>query len=140
MIADGTHVRALGGLPATIDDNTLAPFFGSASRRLKRWVGDEAYEDAEASTPEDGERAAALKDGEAYLVLYYTAPRLNMVLGDSGIITYKIVGSSADEFTYLSQENLEKLRQAWLRDAVDACQRYISKAGATVGVSPAQEE
>lgn len=140
MIADGTHVRALGGLPASIDDNTLAPFFGPAARRLKRWVGDEAYADAEASTPEDEERAAALKDGEAYLVLYYIAPRLNMVLGDSGIITYKIVGSSADEFTYLNQENLEKLRQAWLRDAVNACHKYVSKAGVTVGMSPAQEE
>lgn len=140
MIANGTHVRALGGLPASIDDDTLAPFFGPAARRLKQWVGDTAYEDAEASTPEDTERAAALKDTEAYLVLYYVAPRLNMVLGDSGIITYKIVGSSADEFTYLTPENVEKLRQVWLRDAVSACREYISKAGVAVGVSPAQEE
>jgi hypothetical protein len=140
MIADGTHVRALGGLPVGIDDNTLTPFFGPAARRLKQWVGDAAYEDAEASTPVDAARAAALKDTEAYLVLYYVAPRLNMVLGDSGIITYKIVGSSADEFTYLSPENLEILRQLWLRDAVRTCREYIIKAGVTVGVSPAQEE
>ncbi|MFC1483679.1 hypothetical protein ACFL5M_06430 [Candidatus Neomarinimicrobiota bacterium] len=140
MIADGTHVRALGGLPTGIDDNTLAPFFGPAARRLRQWVGEAAYEDADASTPVDTARAAALKDAEAYLVLYYVAPRLNMVLGDSGIITYKIVGSSADEFTYLTPENLEILRQAWLRDAVSTCREYITKAGVTVGVSPAQEE
>lgn len=140
MIADGTHVRALGGLPTSIDDNTLAPFFGPAARRLKQWVGETAYDDAGASTPVDTERAAALKDGEAFLVLYYVAPRLNMVLGDSGIITYKIVGSSADEFTYLTPENLEKLRQAWLRDAVNSCREYINQAGVIVGVAPAREE
>ncbi|UCH09067.1 MAG: hypothetical protein JSU61_07405 [Fidelibacterota bacterium] len=135
MIADGSHVRALGGLPSGIDDATLAPFFGPASRRLKEWVGNEAYSDAEQSTPEDGDRAAALKDAEGYLVLYYAAPRLNMVIGDSGIITYKIDGTSSDEFTYLAPRELERLREVWLQDAVSSCRVYIIKAGVTVGIS-----
>ncbi|MFB0517031.1 MAG: hypothetical protein ACETWG_10590 [Candidatus Neomarinimicrobiota bacterium] len=140
MIANGTHVRALGGLPSSIDDDKLAPFFGPAGRRLKEWVGAEAYSDAEQSTPADPDRAAALKDSEAYLVLYYVAPRLNMVMEDSGIITYKIVGSSSDEFTYLSPRDLEELRQVWLRDALSACRTYIIKADVTVGVSAVEEE
>ncbi|UCD37851.1 MAG: hypothetical protein JSW54_13685 [Fidelibacterota bacterium] len=140
MLADGSHVRALGGLPSSIDDDALAPFFGPAARRLKVWVSSEAYSDAEQTTPQDAERAAALKDAEAYLVLYYAAPRINMVIADSGIITYKIDGTSSNEFTYLMPEDLEKLRQAWLRDAVSACRSYIMKAGVTVGVSPAEEQ
>ncbi len=140
MIADGTHVRALGGLPSSITDSILNPFFGPAGRRLEEWVGSEAYSDAEQSTPEDPGRAAALKDAEAYLALYYAAPRLNMVIADSGIITYKVAGASSDEFTYLKPKDLEELRQVWLRDAVSACQPYIIKAGVTVGVSPAIEE
>ncbi|UCD38470.1 MAG: hypothetical protein JSW54_03055 [Fidelibacterota bacterium] len=140
MIADGTHVRAFGGLPSSITDGVLEPFFGPAGRRLKEWVGAEAYSDAEQSTPEDTDRAAALKDAEAYLVLYYTAPRLNMVMDDSGIVTYKTVGTSSDEFTYLKPEDLEELRQVWLRDAVSACRSYIIKSGVIVGRTPVQEE
>ncbi|UCH61887.1 MAG: hypothetical protein JSU77_08735 [Fidelibacterota bacterium] len=140
MIADGTHVRALGGLPSSITDSILNPFFGPAGRRLKEWVGAEAYSDAEQSTPEDADRAAALKDAEAYLALYYAAPRLNMVIADSGIITYKVTGTSSDEFTYLKPQDLEALRQVWLRDAVSACRPYIIKAGVTVGFSPVDEE
>jgi len=140
MIADGTHVRALGGLPSSITDSILNPFFGPGGLRLKEWVGSGAYSDAEQSTPEDSDRVAALKDAEAYLVLYYAAPRLNMVIADSGIITYKVTGTSSDEFTYLKPKDLEELRQVWLRDAVSACQPYIIKAGVAVGVSPAQEE
>ena len=140
MIADGTHVRALGGLPSSITDSVLEPFFGPAGRRLEEWVGAGAYSDAEQSTPEDTDRAAALKDAEAYLVLYYAAPRLNMVIADSGIITYKVTGTSSDEFTYLQPKDLEELRQVWLRDAVSACRPYIIKAGVTVGLSPVDEE
>lgn len=140
MIANGTHVRALGGLPSNMTDDVLAPFFGPAGRRLKEWVGAEAYSDAEQSTPEDADRAAALKDAEAYLVLFYAAPRLNMVMNSSGIVTYKTDGTSSDEFNYLKPENLEELRQVWLRDAVSACRSYIIKAGVTVGLSPLQEE
>ncbi|GAG44682.1 unnamed protein product, partial [marine sediment metagenome] len=92
------------------------------------------------TTPNDADRAAALKDAEAYLVLYYAAPRLNMVIADSGIITYKVTGTSADEFTYLKPKDLEELRQVWLRDAVSACRPYIIKAGVTVGLSPAEED
>jgi len=140
MIADGTHVRALGGLPSGITDSILEPFFGPAGRRLKEWAGAEAYSDAEQSTPEEADRAAALKDAEAYLVLYYVAPRLNMVMDNSGIVTYKTDGTSADEFTYLKPEDLEELRQVWLRDAVSSCRPYIIKAGVAVGMAPAQEE
>ena len=140
MIADGTHVRALGGLPSSIDDNTLAPFFGPAGRRLQEWVGSDSYSDAEQSSPVDADRKAALKDAEAYLALYYAAPRLNMVMSDSGIVTYKTDGTSSDEFTYLAPKDLEELRQVWLRDAVSACRPHIIKAGATVGLAPAQDD
>ena len=140
MIADGTHVRALGGLPTGLDDTILGNFFGPAALRLQEWVGTEAYTDAEQGTPGDPDRAAALKDAEAYLVLYFAAPRMNMVMADSGIVTYKIDGTSADEFTYLKPQQLEELRQVWLRDADSACRPYIIPAGVTVGVSPATDD
>ncbi len=140
MIADGTHVRVLGGLPGTMDDNVLSSFFGPAARRLKEWVGDGAYADAELATPADADRSAALKDAEAYLVLYFAVPRMNMVMTGSGIVTYKTDGTSADEFTYLKPGELEELRQVWLRDAGNACRSYIISPGVTVGVSPAVED
>ncbi len=140
MIADGTHVRVLGGLPASFDDTILGNFFGPAALRLQEWVGEGAYTDAEQGTPSDPDRAAALKDAEAYLVLYFVAPRMNMVMADGGIVTYKIDGTSADEFTYLKPEQLEELRQVWLRDAVSACRPYIISPGVTVGVSPAVDD
>ena len=66
--------------------------------------------------------------------------RINLVIADSGIVTYKVDGTSADEFTYLKPGDLEELRQGWLRDAVSACSRYIIKAGVIIGVSPAADE
>ncbi|MEE9465583.1 MAG: hypothetical protein V3W14_08455 [Candidatus Neomarinimicrobiota bacterium] len=140
MIADGTHVRALGGLPGTMDDNVLSNFFGPAARRLKEWVGEAAYTDAELATPVDPDRAAALKDAEAYLVLYFAVPRMNMVMTGSGIVTYKTDGMSSDEFTYLKPGELEELRQVWLRDAGNACRPHIIPSGVTIGVSPAVED
>jgi len=140
MIADGTHVRALGGLPGSMDDNVLSSFFGPAARRLKEWVGDGAYADAELATPADPDRAAALKDSEAYLVLYFAVPRMNMVITGSGIVTYKTDGMSADEQTFLKPGELEELRQVWLRDAENACRQYIIPAGVMIGVSPAVDD
>jgi len=140
MIADGALVRALGGLPSSITDSILEPFFGPASRRLQEWVGSESYTDAGQTNPDDTERAAALKDAEAYLVLFFAAPRLNMVIADSGIVTYQVTGTSSDEFTYLKPQDLEELRQVWLRDAISACQPYIIKAGVMVGLSPKKDE
>ncbi len=140
MIADGTHVRALGGLPGSFDDSILGNFFGPAALRLQEWVGGAAYDDAELGSPSDPDRAAALKDAEAYLVLYFAAPRMNMVMADSGIVTYKTDGTSADEFTYLKPKELEELRQVWLRDAVSASRPYIISPGVTVGVSPAADD
>ena len=136
MIADGSHVRALGGLPTSLDDSTLQPFFGPAARRLVGWVGQSAYDDAEQSTPSDPDRAAALKDAEAYLVLYFAAPRINMVIADTGIVALKIDGSSSDSFTYLLPSQLQELRATWLEDAEDACRPYIIRAGVTIGSSP----
>ncbi|MCK4578581.1 MAG: hypothetical protein KAU50_07310, partial [Candidatus Marinimicrobia bacterium] len=118
----------------------LAPFFGPASRRLIEWVGATAYTDADLATPTDQDRADALKDAEAYLVLYYAAPRLNMVMNDSGIVTYKTVGSTTETFTYLNPSELEELRQVWLRDAVNACRKHITKTGSIVGLSPTADE
>ena len=140
MIADGTHDRALGGLPSGMTDAVLTPFFGPAGNRLVEWVGAVAYSDAEDPSPTDTERAAALKDAEAYLVLYYAAPRINMVIADSGVVAHKVVGSSSDEFTYLKPAELEDLRDVWLRDAVSACRPYITQPNVIVGVSPAEDE
>lgn len=140
MIGDPGHVRILGGLPDTLDETALGPFFNPADRRLKEWVGDEAFADADLVTPADPERAAALKDAEAYLVLYYAAPRLNMVLTGSGIVTYQANTTTSDELTYLKPDQLELLRQGWLNDAATVCKQYIINAGVPMGIAPAKSE
>lgn len=140
MITDGDHVRALGGLPSTVTDTILATFFSPASARLKQWVGLDAYADAGLQTPVDADRAQVLKDAEAYLALYFVAPRLNMVITDSGIIRYKTVGSSLDQFTYLDPDELEVLRQGWLQDALAICGPYVQQVGQVVGNVPAADE
>lgn len=140
MIGDPSHVRILGGLPDTLDETALGPFFNPAGRRLKEWVGEEAFADADLATPADPDRAAALKDAEAYLVLYYSAPRLNMVLTGSGIVTYQADTSTTDELTFLKPDQLEVLRQGWLSDAATACKQYIIKADVSMGIAPAKAE
>jgi len=140
MIADGSHVRALGGLPATITDEILLPFFGPASRRLAGWVGQEAYADGEDPSPTDPDRAAALKDGEAYLALFYVAPRINMVIADSGIVSYQTNSTTNDNITYLTPKQLRELREVWLQDAVSACEGYIIKAGVAMGQATAADD
>ena len=141
MIADGTLVRALGGLPASVDDAALAPLFGPAETRLRGWVGDEAYQDAELPTPGDQDRAAAPREGEAYLVLYYVVPKLGMVLAadDSGYLSYEHEAANTAQYRYLPPEQLEEQRTAWLRDAAAACAAYLTPVTIAIGRSPAEK-
>ncbi len=140
MICPPGHVRLLGGLPDSMDETALGPFYYAADRRLKEWVGEAAFADAELATPTNSARAEALYDAEAYLVLYYSAPRLNMVLSGSGIVTYQANTTTTDELTFLKPDQLEVLRKGWLNDAVMVCRQYIIKAGVTMGIAPAKSE
>ncbi len=140
MICSPSHVRLLGGLPDTMDEMALGPFYYAADRRLKEWVGEAAFADAELATPTNLPRAEALYDAEAYLVLYYSAPRLNMVLTGSGIVTYQSSTATTDEITYLKPDQLEVLRLGWLSDAAMVCRQYIINPGAIVGIALAKSE
>jgi hypothetical protein len=69
MLADAAYVRAVGNLPDDVPAASLSPHLDGASLRLRRWVGEAAYSDADSPSPADPARALALKLAEAHLAV-----------------------------------------------------------------------
>ena len=104
-------------------------------RKLRKWVGDEAYDDASSPTPSDPDRAADLKDAEAELVIFYAIPKLNLKIGDSGILQSGQHGEGS--YTLATPAQIEKLRAMYFQNAEDYAGKYMS-GGRAVPVKVAE--
>lgn len=114
MITSYEQIKGIGGFP-DVEDAVLEPFTGRAARRLKKIVGEAIYADAGAETPEDEDRAEDLKIVEAYLVLFYALPRLNMVWASGGGISHQ--GNVGDvHFKFLSPREINQQREIYMRE------------------------
>jgi len=151
MIADGTHVRLVGNLPAAVTDAMLKPHLRAAATRLKDWVSESVYtvSETEVDTARAGlgagedldidtlsVQAQALIDAEAYLCLNIALPHLNLVMkDDAGIAQSGTTGKT--NWQYLDAEALVNLQGMYLRNAELAAQGYIIKANLGPARSPA---
>jgi hypothetical protein len=78
------QVRAIANLPADFDSTAIAVFLPAARRRLKSWVGVDAYLDALLPTPVDADRADAVAEAEAHLCVAEGLPTWSRRLGSAG--------------------------------------------------------
>jgi len=126
-LVDEDYVRKKGNLPSAsvLSDEKLNAFFSDAERRLRKWVGSSAYEDAAAATPTDSDRALALKDAEAFLVICEGLPSWNRAAVGAGIVKEKTIGSAHDQIVLLTPDEIDSEIRRCLEQAERAAQPYI---------------
>lgn len=115
-----------------IKDGRLLPHIGAASRRLKAWVGADAYTDALSNAPFDPLRQADLQNAEAALAMHYAVPGLNSNVTTRGIVkTTKEGGSMAGNvvFSYLTPGEIRQLSQTYLEQAEEIARPYMLSDG-----------
>lgn len=124
MITTYEQIKGLGGFP-DVEDSVLAPFIGRAARRLKKIVGETVYADAGSDTPENEDRAEDLKIAEAYFVLFYALPRLNMVWVSGGGISH--LGNVGDQqFKFLSPKEVAQQREIYIGEIDSILKDYFN--------------
>ena len=115
-----------------IKDGRLTPHIGAASRRLKGWVGAEAYQDALSGQPTDPLRQADLQNAEAALAMHFALPGLNSKVTPTGIVkTTKEGGAMAGNvvFSYLVPNEVRQLSQVYLEQAEEIARPYLLNDG-----------
>jgi len=126
-------LRAEFALHQDFKDERINPCVGAASRRLKSWVGAEAYADALAEAPQDLLRAEDLKAAEAMLAMHFLLPRINTNVSNKGgvIKTTKETGGQNNPVvtTYLSPSEIKHLAQTYFEQAEEIARPYMLSDG-----------
>jgi len=134
---DVAHVRDSFNLPDTIESDLILVHLPAAQRKIKRWVGADAYEDAISQAPENTERAAAVRDGEARLTGWYGLLDWARRAGAQGIIQSGADGDKS--YSLKTTGDLERERQAAFDMAEDILSEYVSVAAPTTELVEAQD-
>jgi hypothetical protein len=115
--------------PETDIPNTrLNRYIGAASRRLKIWVGADAYSDASGNTPSDADRKEDLIVAEANLAMHFAILGFNSPITSKGVV--KTAGKlDATLRTYLTPSETEDLRRQYLENAEELAKPYMVIGG-----------
>lgn len=138
------ELRELFAVVSQIGDPRLEFAIRGASRTLRKWVGDEAYEDAlvwvNGDEAQDETRAAALKDAEAYSAAAELLLNTSLRIRASGLVKREqdAAGPLGGQITneYLSPKEIRELREEYAAqaEAIAAPYRPLTTAsGASVG-------
>lgn len=124
----GMHPALAGDRPG---DPFLTKHINIAARELKKWVGDTAYNDAASETPTDTDRAEALKDAEAELVMFFALDKLNLHITTQGVILSSIEKNNFGMGTIAtaSPTQLKQMKQPYYDNARLYAADYIIGTG-----------
>ena len=134
MLIDAAKLRELFDIATQIKDERLTFCIENASRELKGWVGDEAYEDAEAEEPDDEDnpgRASALKAAEAYLSMYHALLNTGARIRNNGLVSREqdaagpVGGNIVNQ--YFTPKELMLLRTEYLAEAKALAAPYLEE-------------
>lgn len=117
-----------------IDDKRITPHIGSASRRLRKWVGEEMYLRAYNATTEFQDLQDDLKNAEAHLTFHFAIKGMNYPLSSKGIIGTSMSGEGKEMRKYLSPLDTEKISSQMLELAREICEPYLTEDVATFEV------
>ena len=106
----------------------LVRHLGAASRRLKSWVGADAYADAAAQNPEDADRQADLQLAEASLAMHFAILGINTRIDVGGVVkSKKVEGNTV--LSFLSPGEVKQLTQNYLEQAEEVARPYMLSDG-----------
>jgi hypothetical protein len=131
-MADGLitvdELREIFDIDPHIGDPRFNKALAAASRRLRTWVGDEAYDDALANDPEDETRQETLQFAEAHLVMHFAVLGINTALRTVGIVrTERVEGNTV--LTYHSPREVAELQALYLGQAEQIAGAYLLSDG-----------
>lgn len=131
-MADGLitveELREIFDIDPLIKDPRFTRALAAAGRRMRTWVGDEAYDDALLVIPVDETRKADLQYAEAHLVMGFAVLGINTSLRREGIVrSEKVEGSSV--LTYHSPAEIERLQAQYFDEAEQLARSYLLTDG-----------
>ena len=143
-LIDVTQLRERFDIDSDIKDLRLEPHIGSASRRLRGWVGSEQYAAALAvagNETTDAEMLADLKNAEAHLAMHFAIYGLNSPLSGKGVLATAMAAEGKEVRRYLAPDETAKLSTYYLELAREMAAPYITETiDAGVEISPASDE
>ena len=137
-LIDEDALRAAFAIDGEVDDDRLAVALAPAESRIKLWVGDAAYADAIATTPDDELRSSVLKSAAAHLAMAYLILGLNTPIRPTGIISSEAVEGNKT-ISYLRPSDVTTLQQIYLDKAEEIARPYLLLDG-TPGAPAIVEE
>lgn len=118
-------------IDSDIDNKRIEPHVGSASRRLRKWVGETQYAAAVAAA-EDSEMKADLKNAEAHLVFHYAILGLNSPLSGKGVVATSMSAEGKEMRKYLMPKETAELAEQYLELAGEIARDYMLSTGGPV--------
>ncbi|MBD0370324.1 MAG: hypothetical protein ICV60_05775 [Pyrinomonadaceae bacterium] len=128
-LIDAAKLKEYFDINKDIADGRLTPHIGAASRRLKQWVGNDAYTDALAEESQDALRKSDLENAEAALAMHFAIPGLNSKVTPTGIVKSSRNDQGKTIITYLSPKEITELAGIYLEQAAEIARPYMLSDG-----------
>ena len=129
LITDANEFRELFDIDTDIDDKRIELHIGSASRRLRKWVGDANY-DAALAVPAGEVSANALvqdlRNAEAHLAFHFAIWGFNAPLSSKGVVGTNMASEGKEVRKYLSPDETAKLAGHFLELAREMAEPYMT--------------
>ncbi|MEO8650503.1 MAG: hypothetical protein ABI539_15175 [Acidobacteriota bacterium] len=112
-----------------IVDGRITPNIGSASRRLRKWVGETNYQMAVVSPAT--EMAEDLKNAEAHLTFHFAIFGFNSPLSSKGVVATSASSEGREMRKYLLPKESRELAENYLELAMEMAGPYMPDDGST---------
>lgn len=113
-------------------DSRITPHIGSASRRLRKWVGETVYQQAiEIAGNEEGDLDLVddLKNAEAHLAFHFAIFGFNSPLTTKGVVATSMSGEGKELRKYLLPDESARLSNMYLELAREIAEPYLISDG-----------
>jgi hypothetical protein len=107
----------------TIDAARIDPHIGSASRRLRKWVGEDTYGSS------DDDVVSDLKNAEAHLTYHFAIFGMNAPLSKKGVVATAMSAEGREMRKYLSPKETAELSGYFLELAREIVEPYLLADG-----------
>lgn len=124
-LIDAEEFRERFDIDPDLADERITPHVGSASRRLKKWVGADAYADALIEEPINADRAEDLKNAEAHLAFHFALLGLHVNVSSKGVLIEAQAGEGSERRRYLLPEQIEAISTQFLERAREIVEPYM---------------
>lgn len=129
LLISPDDMRKRFDIDSDIEPDRLRPHIGTASRRLRKWVGDTAYANALSEDEQYQEMQEDLKNAEAHLAFHFAIFGLNSPLSPKGVVATATVPEGKEIRRYLEPKATAELAQHFLDLAMEIASPYTLSDG-----------